>query len=301
MKTVYYLQPSSFCFGVQKSIQELEKLIADNPKKKIYCIHELVHNPRISKYLKDLWVRFVQSIYDVYDQDAIIVFSAHGTNRVIISQAEKKFEHVFNLECPFVTKIYREADAYLKDGITTFFYVGKYHHQEGKNIVEYLLSHNVNIYVFDNSKNIPQIDKKEKIGILSQTTLNYQKTKEIFEIIRKKYSNAIFPAPSDICKATYERQQVIIDNINKFKTLVVIGGKESNNGRELYEIWIKSNKQTIFGESLADVMQLQKKELFENETIAVTGGASTPKEDIQEVVDFLITNWYKKEILTLGK
>jgi 4-hydroxy-3-methylbut-2-enyl diphosphate reductase IspH len=51
---------------------------------------------------------------EVKDKDAIIVFSAHGTKRSIIHEAEKKFKAVYNLECPFVSKIYKEADQYIE-------------------------------------------------------------------------------------------------------------------------------------------------------------------------------------------
>ena len=300
MKNIYYLQPSSFCFGVQKSIDELEKIIKNNSKKKIYCIHELVHNPRITNHLKNLWVNFVQSIYDVHDQNAIIIFSAHGTNRSLISQTEKKFKHVYNLECPFVTKVYKEVDTYIKNWVTTFFYIGKHNHQEGKNIIDYIFSKDVNIYVFDNKKNIPKIDKSEKIGILSQTTLNYQETKKLFDVIKSMYPDAIFPEPSDICKATFERQEVILQNIDKFETLIIIGWKESNNGKELYRLWIKYKKKTFYGESLADILQYPKKELFSNERVAITWWASTPMEDIREVFDYYKKNGYQPNILDLN-
>lgn len=80
----------------------------------------------------------MQSIYDVHDPEAIVVFSAHGTNRVVIGQAQKKNSIIFNLECPFVQKVYREVDTYIDQGVRTFFYIGKYNHQEGRNIVEYI-------------------------------------------------------------------------------------------------------------------------------------------------------------------
>jgi 4-hydroxy-3-methylbut-2-enyl diphosphate reductase len=85
-------------------------------------------------------VIFVETIDEVRDEKAIVVFSAHGTNREILNQARKKFTAVYNLECPFVSKIYTEVDAFIQQGVTTFFYIGKKNHQEGKNILEYITS-----------------------------------------------------------------------------------------------------------------------------------------------------------------
>jgi len=57
---------------------------------------------------------FVESIYDIPDDDAVVVFSAHGINRVVLEQARARFKAVYNLECPFVSKIYQEVDASLQ-------------------------------------------------------------------------------------------------------------------------------------------------------------------------------------------
>jgi len=48
-KIVYYLTPSSFCFGVKRSIDQLNEVISHHPDEKIFCIHALVHNPKVTK------------------------------------------------------------------------------------------------------------------------------------------------------------------------------------------------------------------------------------------------------------
>jgi len=58
-------------------------------------------------------VHFVESLDEITDPNAIIVFSAHGTDRTIIQQAKEKGKEVYNLECPFVSKIYTEADLFI--------------------------------------------------------------------------------------------------------------------------------------------------------------------------------------------
>jgi 4-hydroxy-3-methylbut-2-enyl diphosphate reductase len=155
------------------------------------------------------------------------------------------------------------------------------------------------VFVFQEIEQIPAIDNDQKIAVISQTTLNFDHVQSILQNIKQRYPHAIIPKASDVCKATCDRQSVILQNLNKFETFIVIGGKESNNTKELYEIWIRHKKQTFYGESLADIVQTAHNELFTHETVAVTGWASTPQEDIQEVVDFFVTNGYKQEILLL--
>lgn len=297
MPTVYYLQPSSFCFGVEKSILGLTTILKNNPWNQIYCIHALVHNPKVTKSFEKKGINFVESLDEITDRDAIVVFSAHGTDRTIIQQAKKKFKAVYNLECPFVSKIYTEVDTFINTWISTFFYIGKEHHQEGKNVIAYIKSKYATVYVFQTSAEIPKLPKDTEIAVLSQTTLNFDHIQEILQTIKTQYTKAHLPANSDVCKATYERQSVILQNLDRFQTFIVIGGKESNNTKELYEIGIHNDKQTFYGESLDDIVQHPKDELLAHETIAVTWWASTPKEDIEEVVDYFVKNGYKEEKL----
>ena len=135
MKTVYYLSPSSFCFGAKRSIDQLNTIIQQHPGARIFCIHALVHNPKVTQELESKGVKFVETMTQANDPDAIIIFSAHGTNRKMIDEAKEKYAAIYNLECPFVTKIYLEVDAFLQKGIRKFLYIGKEHHQEGENII----------------------------------------------------------------------------------------------------------------------------------------------------------------------
>ncbi len=298
-KIVYYLQPSSFCFGVKRSIDQLHEIINKHPHESIFCIHALVHNPKVTKEFQDLWVHFIESIDDVSDQNAVIVFSAHGTDRSLLSQAKNKFKAVYNLECPFVSKIYTEVDNFIQQWITTFVYIGKEHHQEGKNILAYITSQGGDAIVVQDKTNIPIADKQKIFAVLSQTTLNFEYVQDILQDIQHQYTNARVPLASDVCKATYERQTVVLQNIWLFDTFIVIGGKESNNTKELAEIGIHHHKQTLYGESLEDILQNPESVLFAHERVAITWGASTPVEDIQKVFEYYKNNGYEPKIITL--
>lgn len=298
-KIVYYLQPSSFCFGVKRSIDQLHEIINMHPHENIFCIHALVHNPKVTKEFQDLWVHFVESIDDVSDQNAVIIFSAHGTDRTILNRAKQVYKAVYNLECPFVSKIYTEVDNFIQQGITTFVYIGKEHHQEGKNILAYIQSQGGNALIIQDKSNIPVEDKQKTFAVLSQTTLNFEYVQDIIEYIKNQYPYAKIPLASDVCKATYERQTVVLQNIWLFDTFIVIGGKESNNTKELAEIGMLHDKQTFYGESLEDIMQYPESKLFAHTRVAITWWASTPVEDIQQVCEYYTKKGYELKIRTL--
>ncbi len=301
MKKVYYLSPSSFCFWVKRSIDQLKEITRNHTDKKIYCIHALVHNPKVTKEFEDKGVQFVEGTDEILENDAIIVFSAHGTDRSIIKQAEKRFNHVYNLECPFVSKIYTEADSFLKRGITKFVYIGKEHHQEGKNIIWYIMHQWGEVIICERNEQIKEItyDPKVIFAVLSQTTLNFSFVQKMIDDIKNIFPEAQIPTLSDVCKATYERQTVVLDNLEKFDTFIVIWWKESNNTKELYEIGKKNHKRCFFWESLEDIIKHGESELFADEKVAITWWASTPEEDIREIFEYYKNNGYEAGILTL--
>ncbi len=299
MKIVYYLTPSSFCFGVKRSIDQLNDIISRHPGEKIFCVHALVHNPKVTKEFERQGVVFIEHMDDIQLDTSIVVFSAHGTNRDVLTQAKQRFKAVYNLECPFVTKIYTEIEGFIDQGITTFFYIGKENHQEGKNVVEYIISKWGIPYILQDKASIPKIDPDTKFAVLSQTTLNFAYVQDILETIKKEYPQASLPILSDVCKATYERQGVVAQNLDKFDTFIVIWGKESNNTKELYNIWVKNNKKSFYGESLEDIIKYPEEELFAHDIVAITWGASTPIEDIKEVFDYYKNHGYEPKMLAL--
>lgn len=296
-KIIYYLKPSSFCFWVERAIDMLEKIISENPHDKIYCIHEIVHNPWVVEKFEKQWIIFVDSIDDINETEVIVAFSAHWVNREILENANKRFKKVYNLECPLVTKVYKELESF-KD-IETIFYIWKKWHQEAVWVewfAKYLWK---KVYLFSSISEIPYIDKDEKIWILSQTTLNFEYVKDFLVEIKKMYKNATLPLVWDICKATYERQSVIRNNLDKFETLIVIWWKESSNTKELYNIWKDAGKKVYFWEKLEDLFEFWKDKLFENDLIAVTWWASTPFWDIEKVYNYFIKNGYEPNEINL--
>ena len=164
----------------------------------------------------------MEHIEEVPSADAVVVFSAHGINRQILAEAQQRFKAVYNLECPFVSRIYTEAQSYLKQGITHFIYIGKANHQEGKNVVEYIRSQGANVDVILSEEEIKNLTLPNVFAVLSQTTLNFAQVESLLTYIKTTYPQAVLPKISDVCRATYERQTVIQTSLDKFDTLTVI-------------------------------------------------------------------------------
>ena len=120
--------------------------------------------------------------------------------------------------------------------------------------------------------------REKKLSIVSQTTFNYKKFKELVEIISEKgYDISVF---NTICNATEERQLEARKIASDVDAMIVIGGKHSSNTQKLYEISKKECPNTLFIQTLQD---LDLEEFNTVERVGITAGASTPKKIIKEV------------------
>jgi 4-hydroxy-3-methylbut-2-enyl diphosphate reductase len=113
---------------------------------------------------------------------------------------------------------------------------------------------------------------------VSQTTFNYNKFKELVEIISKKgYDINVF---NTICNATEERQVEARKIASDVDAMIVIGGRHSSNTQKLYEISRKECANTLFIQTLED---LDLEQIHSANSVGITAGASTPKKIIKEV------------------
>ena len=123
-----------------------------------------------------------------------------------------------------------------------------------------------------------QLDNKKEVVIVSQTTFNYNKFKELVEIIEKKsYDVSVL---NTICNATKERQTEAQSIAETVDAMIVIGDKHSSNTQKLFEICRKACNNTYYIQTLGD---LDLNQLGSVETVGITAGASTPNNIIEEV------------------
>ena len=126
--------------------------------------------------------------------------------------------------------------------------------------------------------------KGKKISIVSQTTFNYNKFKDLVEILcKKRYDNNvlnILNILNTICNATEERQREAKNIAGEVDTMLVVGGRHSSNTQKLFEICKKECGNTYYIQTPVDL----DSEMFHHSSyVGITAGASTPKKIIEEV------------------
>jgi len=271
---------------VEKAISMLEDIANNNQNRKIYCVHEIVHNPSVVNYFKSKWIIFIDNFEEIEDkQNSILTFSAHWVNKFTLLKVIKDFYQVINLECPLVTKVYNEAKIFVEKG-KTILYIWKKGHQEAEQVINFIKDLWWKVYIFLKESEIPTIDKNTQIAVINQTTLNYNYIINIIEKIKTIYPHTDSIWNSDICKATFDRQSALKNNLDKIESLIVIWWKNSSNTKELVKIWEQEWKKVFFIESYKEIIDI-KNELKQYKSVWITSGASTPTDEIYKAWELL--------------
>ena len=277
-----------FCPGIQRTVEIYEKSLKKY-KKPIFSFGQIGHNPHLVKKFSDLGIVEIHKLSDISPniskKKINLIISPHGAPKKIYKEAEKLNINLIDATCPLVKKIIDLGLKYQKKDYQIILY-GKKNHQEILSILTFL-NQAILIDKKENiSSQIKNLSKKRKTVLLSQTTKNKKDFQSIATEIKKYFTNLI--VENTICDASFIRQNGVRKLAKKTKLIIIIGGKNSSNSKELVNVGIESGAKTYLVEKISDL----KKEWFINQKkLGISAGASTPKESIAE-----ITTWIKENI-----
>ncbi len=271
---VIVAKTAGFCFGVEKAV---EKVYENVGKESLYTYGPIIHNEEVVKDLEKKGVQVINGIDGIDDiTNGTVVIRSHGVSEDVYDKLKSKGLDIVDATCPFVQKIHRIVSKESMEG-RTIVIIGNEGHPEVEGIKGW--SHS-DTYVIGNNEDAENLSLKqgEKVCIVSQTTFNFKKFKDLVEIIQKKGYD--IKCLNTICNATEERQREAREIASKVDTMIVIGGKHSSNTQKLVEICKSECKDTYYIQTLGD---LDLSMLGSGSSVGITAGASTPKKIIEEV------------------
>ena len=267
---------AGFCFGVKRAVDTVYEQV-DTCNGPIYTYGPIIHNEEVVKDLENKGVVVLRTEEDLDNIfEGTVIIRSHGVKKRIYDKLETKGIRVVDATCPFVKKIHNIVQKESAAG-KYILIIGNPDHPEVIGIRGWAGEH---AEVIQNADDIEKIDfsKKEKICVVSQTTFNYNKFKDLVEIIKKKSYDII--VLNTICNATKERQTEARRIAESVDAMIVIGDKHSSNTQKLFEICRKACNNTYYIQTLDD---LDLNQLGSVETVGITAGASTPNNIIEEV------------------
>ncbi|MDO4330247.1 MAG: 4-hydroxy-3-methylbut-2-enyl diphosphate reductase [Lachnospiraceae bacterium] len=273
---VIVAKTAGFCFGVERAVNKVYEQI-EKTDKQIYTYGPIIHNEEVVKDLEEKGVKVIQSEEELRKvKEGVVVIRSHGVSRHIYHILEANGVEIVDATCPFVKKIHRIVDEETRAGHQVVI-IGNEKHPEVEGIKGWGDAHTVVIETAEEAEHfVPKTGKK--ISIVSQTTFNYNKFKELVEKFSKKGYD-IFVL-NTICNATQERQVEAKEIASKVDAMIVIGGKNSSNTQKLYEICLRECKDTYYIQTLGD---FDPESVNSVRSVGITAGASTPKKIIEEV------------------
>ena len=264
-----------FCFGVKRAIEIAEK------HKNAATMGPLIHNQNeIDRLQNDYNVGLYEKLEDVKDNQTIII-RTHGIPKNDLKFLRAKDTKVINATCPFVTTPQQIVKKMSKEGYSILIF-GDSNHPEVKGVQSYGEDQE-DVHIVINPKEIDSIKfKHDKVATIAQTTKKKEKYLEIVNaLILKNKEVRVF---NTICDATLENQDAATELSQKVDIMIVIGGKNSSNTKQLHSICIENCKDSYLIENEKDL----KPQWFNNKSnCGLTAGASTPDWVIQAVQKYI--------------
>ncbi len=270
--------PRGFCAGVDRAIEIVKKTL-EKYGSPVYVRHEIVHNTQVVENLKKLGVIFVEELEEVRDRTRPVIFSAHGVPKSVPKEASNMKMFYIDATCPLVTKVHREAERHNKNG-NKIILIGHKNHPEVIGTMGQIPKENiVLIETIEDAKNLKL---EGSIAYVTQTTLSVDDTKDIIEVLEKKFPGIKAPIKEDICYATTNRQNAVKKIASQCDMFLVIGSDNSSNSKRLVEVAKKAGCNKT---QLVDFKkELPVKEIVECDTIGLTSGASAPEKLVQDFI-----------------
>jgi 4-hydroxy-3-methylbut-2-enyl diphosphate reductase len=279
-KRVLVAAPRSFCAGVVRAIDIVEKLLEEHGPP-VYVRHEIVHNVHVVQDLEARGAVFVESEGDV-PEGALVVLSAHGVAPQVYHRCEERNLKIVDAVCPLVSKVHAEARRYAGRGLKIAL-VGHAGHVEVEGTMGEAPEAMVLVETPEDVERI-ELEDGEQLAYLTQTTLSLDDTAEVVDALRERFPDLVGPPSADICYATQNRQDAVKTICEEATLVLVVGSRTSSNANRLVEVAHSSGAEAYL---IDDESDLEEAWLDGHETVGLTAGASSPDVLVDRVVDRL--------------
>ena len=268
---------AGFCMGIKNAI----KMTDENLKKynKLECLGDLLHNNQVLEKLKARGLKVIDSIDEAKEK---VIIRAHGVTKEIYEMSEKRNIELIDCTCPKVLKVHELAEKLSKKN-SYIVVIGEKKHPETIGTYSFVQNGEIIQDIEELKLRMDELNKKEIVEVITQTTCNIKKFKEIENYLKENIKTKL-KVHNRICNATELRQKET-DKISKqVDFMIIIGGPKSSNTNKLYEISKQNCKNAIKIETVKELYNIN----FNNiNKVGVMAGASTPDESIEDVINYL--------------
>jgi len=258
------------CFGVRDAIALAMEHADAGP---LTILGELVHNPTVVSALEAKGIAVAHDVADV--QTSTLMVTAHGTSARTLARTRALGLTVVEATCPLVHVAHRAVALLAREGYHIVI-VGQRDHVEVRGLTGDLDRFDV---VLD-ADDVRAIDAHPRIGVAAQTTQSIEKVRHLVELIRQRFPQSDVRFVDTVCKPTKERQSAAVEMAREADVVIVVGGRSSNNTRELVMTCSRYCPRVHHVQTDVDV---RREWLSGANVVGLTAGTSTPDEVIDRV------------------
>lgn len=269
------------CFGVRDAIDLAKRTAAQNP---VTVFGQLVHNQHVLSDLQQHGIHFANDVAGI--TTSTVMVTAHGASEKRLTPVRSAGHQVIEATCPLVHQAHRELRMLLLANYHPVI-IGKPGHVEVRGMTEDLASFDV----IENQADIDQLSNQPKFGVVAQTTQPVDRVTELVASIREKFPESDVVFTDTVCRPTKDRQSAAIDLARRSDIVMVIGGQNSNNTRELVATCSRHCPRVRHIQNPSDILM----DWFQpDDRIGITAGTSTP-DWIIDKVEHLLRSLISKE------
>ena len=273
VREVRIARRTGFCYGVREAIDKAKVSAAAG--KPTSTLGQVVHNEGVVRQLQEVGVRSVDDL-DQVDGGAAVVIRAHGVKPEVFERAEARGLEVIDGTCTWVIQEQRQLQELVDDGYTIVL-LGTPKHPE----VVGLLGFAPDAIVVDEEQDWNRIPSRKRMALITQSTQPPWKFEKLAAFMVSLAHE--LKIVNTVCPVTIRRQEDTLETARNVDLMVVVGGRHSANTKELTRLCSIVGTPAIQIENARD---LDDPAPFASATIVgVTGGTSTPLEDLREVAE----------------
>lgn len=268
-------QSFGVCFGVRDAIAHAEQLASEQP---LTILGELVHNPIVRERLHRQGIG-EGSLANTTSTTRRVMITAHGASDRKRAEWRQAGFDVADATCPLVQHAHQQLKRLVAAGFFPVV-IGQRGHVEVNGLIEDFPDG----VVVSEGGDVARLPQKQRYGVISQTTQPLDFVRRIVALIRRAYPGAEVRFVDTVCRPTKERQTALRKLIASTDAIVVVGGRTSNNTRQLVETCRAAGKMALHIERPEDL----RADWFAGiKTVGLTAGTSTLPETVRAVEERL--------------
>ncbi len=267
---VLLARENGFCFGVKKAV-ELTEAAAERGRP-VHNLGQVVHNPEISRRLAERGVRVIGDPSEAVE--GIVVIRAHGVPPAVRARIEERGLDCVDATCSLVLRAQRFTKRLADEGYHVVI-LGTREHPE---VVGLLGFAGGDVSVVETEQEWTRLPKMKRAGVVSQSTQPpWAFTALVSHVATIAQELKVY---NTVCPVTVKRQHAASELAERVRTLIVVGGRNSANTRELVNLALMQGRDAHHIETADEV---RPEWVRGRDRVGLIGGCSTPMDTLLEV------------------